>query len=61
MCRGFRSILYTNTSSGFAGIITAVAAYSIWGGEMFPAEKDQVVVSRECFQKSCPTTSKMIG
>ena len=22
---------------GFAGIVTAVAAWSIWGGEMFPA------------------------
>ena len=27
-------------ATGFAGIVTAVAAYSIWGGEMFPAEKD---------------------
>ena len=27
-------------ATGFAGIVTAAAAYSIWGGEMFPAEKD---------------------
>ena len=25
---------------GFAGLVTAVAAWSIWGGEMFPAEAD---------------------
>ena len=24
----------------FAGIVTAVSAWSIWGGEMFPGEKD---------------------
>ena len=28
------------TQIGFAGIVTAVAAWSIWGGDMFPAEKD---------------------
>lgn len=27
-------------SSGFAGIITAVAAWSIWGGDLFPADKE---------------------
>ncbi|CAL8576882.1 hypothetical protein XPA_002747 [Xanthoria parietina] len=26
--------------TGFAGIVTAVAAWSIWGGDMFPADKD---------------------
>ena len=26
--------------AGFAGIVTAAAAWSIWGGEIFPAEKD---------------------
>lgn len=26
--------------AGFAGMVTAVAAWSIWGSEMFPAEKD---------------------
>ena len=26
-----------NAFLGFAGIITAVAAWNIWGGEMFPA------------------------
>lgn len=26
----------------FAGIVTAVSAWSIWGGEMFPGEKDPV-------------------
>ncbi|BDD58552.1 hypothetical protein MAP00_003820 [Monascus purpureus] len=25
---------------GFAGMVTAVAAWSIWGNEMFPSEKD---------------------
>lgn len=24
----------------FAGIVTAVSAWSIWGGEIFPGEKD---------------------
>lgn len=28
------------TTLGFAGIVTAVAAWSIWGGDMFPGEKD---------------------
>lgn len=27
-----------NAFLGFAGIVTAVAAWSIWGGDMFPAE-----------------------
>ena len=27
-------------SSGFAGIVTAVAAWSIWGGDLFPADKE---------------------
>lgn len=26
----------------FAGIVTAVSAWSIWGGELFPGEKDPV-------------------
>jgi len=30
----------SNGLSGFAGIITAVAAWGIWGGDMFPAESD---------------------
>ncbi|KAK5113858.1 hypothetical protein LTR85_010391 [Meristemomyces frigidus] len=25
---------------GFAGIVTAVAAWSIWGGDMFPQQED---------------------
>ncbi|KAL2215552.1 hypothetical protein M432DRAFT_642584 [Thermoascus aurantiacus ATCC 26904] len=25
---------------GFAGIVTAAAAWGIWGGDMFPAEPD---------------------
>ena len=29
-----------NSIAAFAGIVTAVSAWSIWGGEMFPAEKD---------------------
>jgi len=29
-----------NLLLGFAGIITAVAAWGIWGGDMFPAESD---------------------
>jgi len=28
--------------SGFAGIITAAAAWSIWGGEIFPAEHERL-------------------
>lgn len=27
---------------GFAGLVTAVAAWSIWGGDMFPAGQDPV-------------------
>lgn len=30
----------TAIPQGFAGIVTAVAAWTIWGGEMFPAAKD---------------------
>lgn len=26
----------------FAGIVTAVSAWSIWGGEIFPGEKDPI-------------------
>ena len=27
---------------GFGAIVTAVAAWSIWGGDMFPAQPDPV-------------------
>ena len=27
---------------GFAGLVTAVAAWSIWGGDLFPAQADPV-------------------
>ena len=27
---------------GFAGLVTAVAAWSIWGSDMFPAAQDPV-------------------
>ncbi|MCJ1482309.1 hypothetical protein MMC06_002473 [Schaereria dolodes] len=37
-----RKSLTQNINQGFAGIITAVAAWSIWGSEMFPAEQDPV-------------------
>lgn len=37
-----RSITYSHYSLGFAGLVTAVAAWSIWGGDMFPAQKDPV-------------------
>ncbi|KAK2789915.1 hypothetical protein FQN53_000968 [Emmonsiellopsis sp. PD_33] len=29
-----------NLFLGFAGIVTAAAAFSIWGGDMFPAQQD---------------------
>ncbi|KAK4541608.1 hypothetical protein LTR36_007905 [Oleoguttula mirabilis] len=29
-----------NMFLGFAGIVTAVAAWSIWGGDMFPQQED---------------------
>ncbi len=29
-----------NAFLGFAGIVTAAAAWSIWGGDMFPAAND---------------------
>jgi len=29
-----------NTFLAFTGIVTAVAAWTIWGSDMFPAEKD---------------------
>ncbi|KAH8693704.1 hypothetical protein BGW36DRAFT_429737 [Talaromyces proteolyticus] len=29
-----------NLLLGFAGIVTAVSAWSIWGGDLFPAETD---------------------
>ncbi|KAL2040184.1 hypothetical protein N7G274_007087 [Stereocaulon virgatum] len=32
-----RAMQSRNAFLGFAGIVTAVAAWSIWGGEMFPA------------------------
>jgi len=35
-----RAMNSRNAFLGFAGIITAVAAWSIWGSEMFPAEPD---------------------
>ncbi len=36
------SIPYSYYSLGFAGLVTAVAAWSIWGGDMFPAGNDPV-------------------
>ena len=33
-------VLTKTKTIGFAGIVTAVAAWSIWGGDMFPAETD---------------------
>ena len=32
----------TDKPLGFAGIVTAVAAWTIWGSDLFPAEKDPV-------------------
>ncbi|PGH30551.1 STE24 endopeptidase [[Emmonsia] crescens] len=29
-----------NLFLGFAGLVTAAAVWSIWGGDMFPAESD---------------------
>ena len=31
-----------DTIVAFAGIVTAVSAWSIWGGEMFPGEKEPI-------------------
>ncbi|CAL5873753.1 uncharacterized protein PFLUO_LOCUS8035 [Penicillium psychrofluorescens] len=35
-----RALNSKNLFLGFAGMVTAVAAYSIWGGDMFPNEPD---------------------
>lgn len=40
---GMISVVHSNaslTSIGFAGLIGAVAVWSIWGGDMFPKEPD---------------------
>ncbi|KAF6232020.1 hypothetical protein HO173_009857 [Letharia columbiana] len=37
-----RAMQSRNAFFAFAGIVTAVSAWSIWGGEMFPGEKDPV-------------------
>ncbi|KAJ5108967.1 hypothetical protein N7456_005642 [Penicillium angulare] len=37
-CGELELILYHNI--GFAGMVTAVAAWSIWGTDVFPAEAD---------------------
>ena len=38
--RGESHLIRIDTIVAFAGIVTAVSAWSIWGGEMFPGEKD---------------------
>ncbi|KAK6388533.1 hypothetical protein LTR65_007870 [Meristemomyces frigidus] len=35
-----RAMNSRNMFLGFAGIVTAVAAWSIWGGDMFPQQED---------------------
>lgn len=35
-----RALDSRNAFVAFAGLVTAVAAWSIWNGEIFPAEKD---------------------
>ncbi|KAJ5156732.1 hypothetical protein N7492_009535 [Penicillium capsulatum] len=35
-----RTLHSKNLFLGFAGMITAVAAWSIWGGDVFPAQQD---------------------
>jgi len=35
-----RALQSRNAFLGFAGIVTAAAAWGIWGGDMFPAAKD---------------------
>ncbi|KAL5341318.1 hypothetical protein BJX70DRAFT_65854 [Aspergillus crustosus] len=35
-----RALNSKNLFLGFAGMVTAAAAYSIWGNEIFPAESD---------------------
>jgi hypothetical protein len=38
-----------NLFLGFAGIVTAVSMWNIWGGDMFPAEKDpKGGMSKQC-------------
>lgn len=37
---GGPQIVEIDSIAAFAGIVTAVSAWSIWGGEMFPGEKD---------------------
>ncbi|KAI9875911.1 MAG: hypothetical protein M1830_007782 [Pleopsidium flavum] len=37
-----RALQSRNAFLGFAGIVTAVAAWTIWGSDMFPAEKDPI-------------------
>ena len=38
--RHFQADQNQNMFLGFAGVVTAVAAWSIWGGDMFPAQPD---------------------
>ncbi|EPS30685.1 hypothetical protein PDE_05637 [Penicillium oxalicum 114-2] len=35
-----RALKSQNLFLGFAGMVTAVAAWSIWGSDVFPAEED---------------------
>ncbi|GFN12947.1 Ish1 domain-containing protein [Aspergillus tubingensis] len=35
-----RALNSKNLFLGFAGMVTAAAAWAIWGGDMFPAEAD---------------------
>ncbi|GAD96437.1 hypothetical protein AOR_1_1362144 [Paecilomyces variotii No. 5] len=35
-----RALHSKNLFIGFAGLVTAVAAWGIWGGDIFPAEPD---------------------
>lgn len=35
-----RALQSKNAVLGFAGVVGAVAAWSIWGGDMFPKEPD---------------------
>ncbi|KAK8216683.1 hypothetical protein M8818_001646 [Zalaria obscura] len=35
-----RAMQSKNLFFGFAGLVTAVAAWSIWGGDMFPQQAD---------------------
>ncbi|MCJ1366326.1 hypothetical protein MMC16_005454 [Acarospora aff. strigata] len=56
-----RALQSRSTFLAFTGIVTAVAAWSIWGSDIFPAEKDptgglDIPVSPSTFSPSASPT-----